>query len=106
MDVVHIHKPEGVLISISGSAAFAAISAAIPPLVFTWLVNGVNIKGAGGVTSAFFSLSCVFVGIACAFFTGLNLVKTVAAVVGLLIPLTVIGNRVMKRVRSSGVLIF
>lgn len=106
MEIAHIRNSEVVMTSSTVTTVFGVVSTVIPLLVFGWLMNGANMKGLNVPASVLFCTISVFAVLLCSFFAGLNLVKTVAAVVSLMIPLTVIGNSVMRRVRRSGVLIF
>ena len=63
-----------------------------------WSVYGCRVSG---VSAFFFCLCAGFVGIAAAFFFKLNLMLTLSAVTGLMVPQIVVGNRLLKSFRTD-----
>lgn len=104
-EIHHIFRSPAIVANPVITTIFTLLTVAVPVLMF-WAGLGrlqMNIKGIANVTSVlFFSLAGSFVILITLFFTALNLVQTVAFAAILAVPLCIVGNRLLRQVRTSG----
>ena len=105
--IKHMFKPDPARSAPFFSLLFTGITLTVPTLFLLlglWKL-GANARGlkTGGVSSLVFAgLLAAFVSLMVAFFGFLNLVQTSALFLVLLVPLVLIGNRVLCQVRAAG----
>ena len=103
--IEHTFKPPAVSANPLITTIFTILCSSVPLVIFLGGVRNmqVNVKGLSSLTSvAFFGGSAVFGLLMILFFAALNLVQTVAAVLMLGVPMSLIGNRVLSQMRTSG----
>jgi hypothetical protein len=104
-EIHHIFRSPAVVANPLITTIFTLITVAVPLMVFIAGLGRLqlNIKGISNVTSVvFFSLAGSFVVLVTLFFAALNLVQTVAGATILAVPLCIVGNRLLRQVRTSG----
>lgn len=104
-EIHHIFKSPAAVANPLITNVFTFITVVVPVMMFMAGLGRLqlNIKGISNVTSAvFFSLAGSFVVLLTWFFAALNLVQTVAGATILAVPLCIVGNRLLRQVRTSG----
>jgi len=103
--IVHQFKPPQERANPKFSILFAILSIMIPILGFSRGVSvlGMNMKNFTSSTRyIFFGGIASFVGLMGMFFAYLNFVQTVALAIILVVPLAVVGNKLLCQVRTAG----